>query len=99
MSDPADTTSRLKEMIVERLFLTIGAEEIGDAEDLRDKFDLDSIKLFEIVIGLEEVFGISFEGDDDFSIEKFTTVNAILEVMKEKTEQQGEGASGAGAES
>ena len=82
MSD--DTRVQLKEMIVERLFLTVGADEIGDDEDLRDKLDLDSIKLFEIVIGLEEVFSISFEGDEDFSIEKFTSVNRILEVMKEK---------------
>ncbi len=93
MADTHDTRSQLKDMIVERLFLTVGADEIGDEEDLRDKFDLDSIKIFEIVIGLEEVFGISFEGDEDFSIEKFTSVNAILDVMQEKQEgDQGPGA-------
>lgn len=82
MSD--DTKGQLKEMIVERLFLSVGPEEIGDDEDFRDKFGFDSIQLFEIVIGLEEVFSIGFEGDEDFSIEKFTSVNQILEVMKEK---------------
>lgn len=86
MSD--DPKEQLKEMIVERLFLTVGAEEIGDDEDFRDKFGFDSIQLFEIVIGLEEVFSISFEGDEDFTIEKFTTVNQILEVMKGKQGEQ-----------
>ena len=86
MSD--DPKEQLKEMIVERLFLTVGAAEIGDDEDFRDKFGFDSIQLFEIVIGLEEVFSISFEGDEDFTIEKFTTVNQILEVMKGKQGEQ-----------
>ena len=84
MSDEREQKDQVKEMIVERLFLTIPPEEIGDEEDLRDRFDLDSIKTFEIVIGLEEVFGISFEGDDDFSLENFTSVQAILKVMNER---------------
>jgi acyl carrier protein len=38
---------------------------------------------WEIVIGLEEVFGIQL-GDDEFSIKKFRTVKNIGEVVREK---------------
>ena len=80
----AETKQRLKEMIVERLFLNDSADDMGDDDDLRERYALDSVKVFDLVIGLEEVFGISFEGDEEFDLEKFTSVNHILGVMKEK---------------
>jgi acyl carrier protein len=37
----------------------------------------------EIVIGLEELFGIAL-GDDEFSIKKFRTIKNIAEVVRSK---------------
>ena len=74
---------RLKAMIVERLMLNVPAEEIGDEDDLIKKLGVESVQLMEIVIGLEEVFGIQL-GDDEFSIKKFRTVKNIAEVVRTK---------------
>lgn len=76
---------RLKAMIVERLMLNVPAEEIGDEDDLIKKLGVESVQLMEIVIGLEEVFGIQL-GDDEFSIKKFRTVKNIAEVVRTKTQ-------------
>ena len=84
MSEDQDILSKIKAMLVERLMLDIQSEEISDDENLANAYDLDSIRLFELVIGTEEEFGISFE-DDEFSVEKFSTVNSIASVIREKT--------------
>ncbi|HYG76788.1 MAG TPA: acyl carrier protein [Planctomycetota bacterium] len=74
---------RLKGMIVERLMLKARPEEIGDEDDLIKKWNVESVQLMEIVIGLEELFGIQL-GDDEFSIKKFRTVKNIGEVVRAK---------------
>lgn len=74
---------RLKVMLVERLMLKIKAEEIADEDDLILKWGLESVQLMEIVIGLEEVFGLQL-GDDEFSVRKFRTVKNIAEVVRGK---------------
>ena len=75
---------QVKELIVERLWASVEPDAIGDDADLRDLVDLDSPKIIDIVVGLEEVFGISFEGDENFNPERFHTVNSILALMDEK---------------
>ncbi len=74
---------RLKAMIVERLMLSAQPGEIGDEDDLIKKWNVESVQLMEIVIGLEELFGIQL-GDDEFSIKKFRTVKSIAAVVREK---------------
>ncbi len=74
---------RLKQMIVDRLMLKAKPEEIGDEEDLIEQRGLESVQLMEIVIGLEEVFGVELE-DEEFSIKKFKTVCNIAEVVRNK---------------
>ncbi|MFH1708567.1 MAG: phosphopantetheine-binding protein [Planctomycetota bacterium] len=78
-----DILPRIKAMLVERLMLPVTPESIGDDVDLREAFDLDSVRLFELVIGTEEVFGVSFE-DDAFSMESFATVRKIAECIRGK---------------
>lgn len=87
---PADTRieDQLKAMIVERLFLKVSPSEIADDDLLMQKFEIDSVRLFEIVIGLEEVFNISLE-DDEFSIERFESVKAIADLVRAKLQAQG----------
>ena len=83
MPEDKSIEQRLKEMIVERLMLKVSPEDIGDEDRLMEAYEVDSIRLFEIVIGIEEVFGLSFE-EDEFSIEIFETVSAIAKKVREK---------------
>ena len=78
-----EAQDKIKAMIVERLFLDIEPSAIGDDASLADSYDVDSVKLFEIVVGLEEIFGVSFE-DDEFTVEAFCTVNRIAEAVQKK---------------
>lgn len=83
MSHDQQLKQQLKEMIVERLFLDVDPAQIGDDENLMEDYEIDSVNLFEIVVGLEEVFEISFE-DDDFTVELFATVNSLAEFVDRK---------------
>jgi len=79
---------QLKEMLVERLMLKMQPNEIEDADDLIEKWGLESVQLMEIVVGLEEVFGIEL-GDDDFSVKKFRTIANIASVVRERDPNAG----------
>ena len=83
MSDDKRLEDRLKAMIVDRLFLSVEPDAIGDEDSLVDKFEVDSVRMLDIVVGLEEDFEVSFE-DDDFSIERFESVKAIAAAVREK---------------
>lgn len=74
---------QIKEMIVERLFLDADPNQIADDENLMENYEIDSVNLFEIVVGLEEQFEISFE-DEDFSVDLFATINNLAEYVQRK---------------
>lgn len=74
---------RIKAMIIERLFLPVSPDDIADDDALMEKYDIDSVRLFEIVIGLEELFGIVLE-DEEFSIEAFENVSAISDLVRNR---------------
>lgn len=74
---------QIKEMIVERLFLDVDPDAIADDENLMENYEIDSVNLFEIVVGLEEQFEISFE-DEDFSVDLFATINNLAEYVEQK---------------
>ena len=74
---------RLKEIIVERLFLKIDPEDIGDEDNLMEDHGIDSVQVLEIVVGLEEEYGVSFE-DEDFDIEVLQTVQLIADYVRGK---------------
>ena len=78
----------LKEMIVERLFLDVDPATIDDNANLMETLGIDSVQIFEIVVGCEEVFGISFE-ESDFDITAFQSVNAIADMLRNKQSQEG----------
>jgi len=67
---------RLCEMMVERLFLQVKPWEIGYDDQIQETLEVDSVTALEIVVGIEEDYGISME-DDDFDMENFMTVRAI----------------------
>ena len=72
---------KLKAFIVERLFLKTKPETIGDDDDLFARWGISSPHVLEIVVGLEEVFGVTF-GDDDFNMKKFQTIHRIADAVR-----------------
>jgi len=77
---------QIKEMIVERCFLDIEPDGIEDDASLMEAVGLDSVQILEVVVGLEEVFGVTFD-DADFDIETFSNVNAIAQYVRERQGQ------------
>jgi acyl carrier protein len=78
---------RVKKMIVERLFMKIAPEDLAEDKSLIDEYGVDSVSLLELVVGIEEEFGIAV-GDDDFSVEHFQTVSALADFIRRKTDEQ-----------
>jgi acyl carrier protein len=83
MARKEDLIPEIKAMIVERLFLNVSPEDIGDHEPLMETYHIDSVQLFEIVVGLEEEYGVVVE-DEEFSLELFETVDKIAEFAASK---------------
>ena len=71
----------LKNMIVDRLFLKVKPEEIPTDASLMDVYGVDSVSLLELVVGLEEAFGIQVE-DGDFNVRNFATVAALRNFVR-----------------
>ena len=79
--DTATIEAKLKNMIVDRLFLKVKPEEIPTEVSLMDAFGVDSVSLLELVVGLEEAFGIQLE-DGDFNVQNFSTVAALRDFVR-----------------
>ena len=75
--------TRLKSLLVERLFLKTSPAAIADDDDLFAKWGVSSPHVMEIVIGLEEIFGVTFE-DDEFGMKKFQTIKLIAAAVRAK---------------
>ena len=84
MSEQVRLEDELKKLLVERLFLKVAPEEIKDDEPLMETYGIDSVALFELVVGLEEVYGITFE-DEEFKLELFATIKSIADYVRSKT--------------
>ena len=74
---------RLKQMIVDRLFLKIEPRAIEDKKSLIDDYGVDSVSLLELVVGLEEEFDIAVD-DSEFKVENFETVSALADFVRAK---------------
>ena len=77
------TKQEIKELLVERLFLRVKPEDIPDDAALLDTLGIDSVALFELVVGLEDVYGITFE-EDEFRLSLFQNVNSIADFVESK---------------
>ena len=73
----------IKELIIERLFLRLTPEDIGDNAALLDELGIDSVALFELVVSLEDVYGITFE-EDEFRLSLFKDVTSIADFVESK---------------
>ena len=77
------TKAEIKDLLVERLFLRVKPEEIPDDAPLLETLGIDSVALFELVVGLEDVYGITFE-EDEFRLSLFKDVESIADFVEQK---------------
>ena len=64
--------------------LEIGPEEIVDAEPLfGEGLGLDSIDALELVLGLEQEFGIKVD-NEEVGVKAFSSVDALIEFIQQK---------------
>jgi len=77
----------LKELIVERLFLDIAPEDI-DTQTPLVEYGVDSFLLLELVVALEDLFGIKFE-QSDITSETLKSVETLAELIRRKQSEAG----------
>ena len=70
---------KIRIMIAEQL--GIDAEEVKAESSLQDDLNADSLDLLELVVSLEEEYGIEIPSGD---LEKVETVNDIVEYLEAK---------------
>ena len=74
---------RVKAVVIDRLALDIAADRLDPAARLADAYGVDSVRLFDLVVGLEEDFGVSFE-DWELKLDHFAAVNDIVARLQAK---------------
>ncbi len=80
-SDVSEIKQRLKAMIVERLKLQINPDDIDlDAPLFGEGLGLDSIDALELVVGLEQEFGVQVP-DEAVGREAFGSINTLAEFI------------------
>ncbi len=70
---------KIKEMIAEQL--NVDVAEVTEATSFKEDLGADSLDLFELVMALEEEYGIEIPSED---LEKITTVGAVMDYLKSK---------------
>ena len=74
---------RLKTMMVDRLYMQVTPEDIENGKSLINEYGVDSVSLLELVVGIEEEFGVTV-GDDEFDVAHFETVDALAHFVRSK---------------
>lgn len=70
---------KLREIIAEQL--NVNEDEIRAESNFKDDLGADSLDLFELVMSLEEEYGVEIPSED---LEKIATVNDVMEYLKAK---------------
>ena len=79
-----DLARRVKELIVRRLKLEIDPATIENGAPLfGEGLGLDSIDALELVLGLEQEFGIKVE-DEEVGVKAFASVEALVDFIEKK---------------
>lgn len=85
LGDPQEALrARLKQILVERLRLERSPESIGDEEPLfgPDGLGLDSIDALELVLGVEQEFGVQI-GDEEVASEALASISRLATFLRE----------------
>ena len=70
---------KMKEMIADQL--SVDEDKITLESNFKDDLDADSLDLFELVMALEEEYGVEIPSED---LEKILTVQDVIDYMKNK---------------
>ena len=70
---------KIKEIVADKL--GTDEDDIKLESNFKEDLEEDSIDLFELVMALEEEYGVEIPSED---LEKITTVNDIIEYLKNK---------------
>ncbi|MBE5847694.1 MAG: acyl carrier protein [Lachnospiraceae bacterium] len=70
---------KVKELIQQQL--NLDGVEITENSNFKDDLGADSLDLFELVMSLEENYGVEIPSED---LEKLTTVGAVMNYLKDK---------------
>ena len=70
---------KLKELIADQL--NADADSITPDTRFKEDLEADSLDLFELIMSLEEEFGVEIPSEE---LEKLTTVGSVIEYMKSK---------------
>lgn len=74
---------KLKELIVQISGCEYPVEKINGGTNLTLELGYDSIKIIELIVGIEEKFGIIIE-DEDLDINRLTVYSGLIEMLKRK---------------
>ena len=84
MTTRDEQAQRVKELIVRRLKLEMDPATIDNAAPLfGEGLGLDSIDALELVLGLEQEFGIKVE-DEEVGVKAFASVDALVDFIEQK---------------
>ena len=70
---------KMKEMIAEQL--SVEADSVTEAAFCKDDFGADSLDLFELVMALEDEYGVEIPAED---LQNLLTVGDVMNYLKEK---------------
>ena len=72
---------QLKQMLVDRMILKMDPGAIQDDASLMETYGVDSVAVLEIVVGLEERFGVSV-ADEELDLNNFISIVAIANYVR-----------------
>lgn len=72
---------KLCEVLTNVLGETINETEISDTTELDKDLGIDSVTLIELLVDLEDMYGIEFK-DDELMMELFFNINSLEEIVK-----------------
>ena len=83
MSGNDEIPGRVRNLAVERLALGVAPDDLDPKAGLAEVYGVDSVRLFDLIVGLEDDFGVSFP-DNELKLANFATVEAIVERLRAK---------------
>ena len=75
-------------MVARRLYLKIAPEAIEEDRSLMETYGVDSVSLLELVVGIEEEFGVAI-ADEEFDLKHFETIAALADFVRGKLAAEG----------
>ena len=88
MTETETLRAKIKQMIVERLFIDgMDPADLSDDVAIREELGLDSMDFLEIAVGLEQTFGLEVVGKG-LNPNSLRSVNSLVEFVQNKLEEK-----------